>query len=153
MEPTTLIMAISITALVSGAALLVTRKKEVSRENVERARERALERNAVRAFADTCPANIRSDLEYSTAGITVTDDTGDIPLTEEQISTINLIFDGYSIGAKHRTKNSLGPSSLVASGVPLNLSAFDDDNKVVPPRAEAEYLEPDYTWPEAHCRG
>lgn len=153
MEPITLLLVISIPALIAGVALAVQNRIAKETRIVELARERSNQRIAVRAFADTAPetAHIDDALEYITvSGISVYEDgcnAHGVPLTDEQINTINLIFDGYAIPAKHRPKNVMGPNVHIASGVPLNLSALDENNTVT--TGAAEYLEPEFAWPVA----
>jgi hypothetical protein len=126
-----------------------------STDNIAAARERANKRIHEKAFAETVlDNNLRDSLDFVVNGVTVFEDgynSHGVALTPEQMNTIGLIFDGYALPAKHRAANSIGSTPQMASGVPLNLTALDDRNIV--DQSKVEYLEPEYTWPEAHIRG
>ncbi len=158
MEPTSFLLLLSIPALIAGVALLVRRKKDIRPDVIANARARAKQRILDKEFAETVPQGYtRHDgVDYVTVnGVSVVEDgvnSHGIALTEEQMQTIGLIFQGYVLPAQHRAVNAAGPNVHMASGVPLNLSALDNHNRVdsIP---QQEYLDPEYQWPEAHIRG
>lgn len=155
MEPTTLLLVFSIPALIAGVALAVQNRLNQRSRVADLARERAKQRIVERAFADTKPETEHHDsVDFVTVnGVSVYEDgynSHGVPLTQEQMHTIGLIFDGYALPAQHRLKNAIGPNVHIASGVPLNLSALDDNNIV--DHANIEYLDPEYTWPESNIR-
>lgn len=157
MEPTTFLLLTSIPMLIAGVALVMKNKRDAKAEVANEARKRAKQRIAERAFSDTVPDNdpYRSGVEYAvTSDFSAFDDSFNahgVPLDDEQVNTIGRIFEGYGANIKHRAKNGIGANVLVASGVPMNLTAIDKNNIVKP--GEVEYLDPEYEWPEAHTRG
>ncbi len=158
MEPTTFLLLLSIPALIAAVALLSRRKKDIQSDVIASARARAQQRTIERSFADTVPDGYtrNNGIDYVTVnGMTVLEDgvnAHGIALTEEQMQTIGLIFQGYVVPAQHRAVNSMGSNVHTASGVPVNQSALDDHNTIERSR-KSEYLAPDYQWPEAHIRG
>lgn len=158
MEPTSILLVLSIPALIAGVALLVNRKKETRSDIVDRARERSKKRIIDRGFADTTPDvhSHNGTVDFVTVnGVTVLEDgvnSHGIALSDEQMRTIGLIFQGYTIPAQHRPVHTRGPDVHIASGVPLNLSALADCNRIEE-APKTEYLDPNYTWPGTHTRG
>ena len=154
MEPSTFLLLASIPAIAAGVYLLIQKRRELRKPEskaVRAARERSRQRGMVRAFADTQPANIREDLEYSTRGVTVVDNTGGLPLTDEQIHTINLIFQGCAPDPVHFLRHKSGPSSTMAAGVPLCNTVLDEHNTVAP--KEEVYICKEFEWPKEYLRG
>lgn len=130
--------------------------KAKTTDNISAARARAKQRVHEKEFADTIPDNdpYRAGIDFVKGiQVNVASDhynTDNRPLNTEQENVIGLILDGFRPPIQHRASNRTGPTPNMASGVPLNLSAFDDLNKV--PTVEVEYLAPDYVWPTTHTR-
>jgi hypothetical protein len=158
MEPTTLILVLSIPALIAGVALAVQNRKATDTHIIDAARERAKQRTHERAFADTEPEDdpYRTGLNFvMESGVAVTEDaftSHGQPLSAEQAHTIGMIFEGYRPEVKHRASNSLGKTPMMAAGVPLNLTALDSRNSVLSDLSGPEYLAPEVVWPD-HIRG
>ena len=155
MEPTTLIAFVTVPLAVAAAvAIIVRRKKDWDEGDVaEIARARARRRAEERAFSDTMPEHdpYRSGIEFINSTV-VTDsfNSHGIPLSPEQMNTINSIFDGMYSPPEHRPVHLSGSNATVSAGVPVRETAFDDFNTVV--GDDPGYLAPDYRWPERHIR-
>lgn len=153
MEPTTIIMLISIPMLLVGVAIVLAKKRIQSTKNIRAAKIRAQRRLQERQFMDTEPQYdpYRCGLEF-TDHIHVQDEwsRGGLPLTPEQVNIIGMIFDGFNPPIIHRSATSNGSTPGSAAGVPLNMSAFDELNIIS--TAEVEYLAPDFTLPQDQPR-
>jgi len=144
MEPTTVILLISIPLLIAGVALAVSNKRRVSTKNADEARERAAQRIRDRQFMDTEPENDpwRASMSFADAEEISNDwDKNSMPLTDEQARTIEMIFAGYVPPVVHRSPTPGGAPLGQAAGVPLNMSAFDDMNRSQVIVTEVEYLD------------
>lgn len=155
MEPITLITVVTVPLAVAAAvAIIVRRKKDWDEDDVaELARARARQRIEERAFSDTIPEHdpYRSGIEFIKS-TTVTDafNSHGVPLSTEQMNTINSIFDGMYSPPEHRPVHLTGSNVTASAGVPVRETAFDEFNTVF--GDDPGYLAPDYQWPERHIR-
>lgn len=157
MEPITTALFVSLPIIGAGVFMLATKKRKPKESAIVAARERSLARMNEKAFADTSPLDeSRFDsLEFTiNNGLIVTEDaynTSSIPLSLEQLRTIEAIFEGAYADPIHRPKNAIGASAKSIAGVPSVFTAFDDLNKVKE-ESKTEYLAPEYQWPKVYHR-
>lgn len=113
-------------------SLSVTRAKL---DRIINSRNRSLARTTARQFADTEPYHdpYRTSMEFHNAmDVMEMDDRydGRGNLTEEQIATIGLIFDGYRPDITHASKYAIGANPQLAAGESYSNSIFDGSNIV-----------------------
>jgi len=122
---------------------------------MKNARERADKRATERALTGDRIPDSYDAIAFDTQGISVKHHSfNDIPLHNEQVNAINLIFNGLPLPAKHREVFPTGKTANAAAGVPLNLSALDDRNVDFSKQVEVtEFIDADFNWPERYDRG
>ena len=135
MEPITLSFIAVPVAIAIAVAILVKRNISVTKsEAAEFARSRALKRVEERAFSDTIPDHdpYRSGIEFINSTV-VTDafNSHGVPLSTEQMNTINSIFDGMYSPVVHRPVHLAGSNVTASAGVPVRETAFKDRKSVV----------------------
>lgn len=105
MDPTT-IFGLSIVALIAAIGMKIKNQLRYQPDLVliEQARLRAKQRANERRFVNTQSDEAEHDMytiPFHMTNITVEDNVGDNPLTDEQVHTINVIVDEYNLITNH----------------------------------------------------
>lgn len=123
-----LVMAIAFYMLVKSLS-----KAQSKLDRIINSRNRSLARTTERQYADTEPHHdpFRTSMEFHRAtDVMEMDDRfdGRGDLTQEQIETIGLIFDGYRPDIAQASKYAIGATPQLAAGESYSHSIFAEEN-------------------------